>query len=422
MLRGANVLLGVTAGFGDAMKVLEFPAAEGVRMTECALERRNVGGTARKAWAISAVRLPQQTAPVVVRLGLVASSQRTERRSGAGQSSPAAATCTTCVCWDTLNKGFMGPVTTHREHPIIVVVGAKMPQVGCRSLKGVGGGGGSKDCQIRSSRNGWYHGNVDDADFVEWGGCSEEVGDDGRIVVFPGDILPVSEGVEVECGLLFELAIVIRAIFILQDRVNSEGSFEFKGSSLPSSHWYEPDSHSGFPGHFFSWKNRCSLRPALQYYYIDFGLSNHFPDGKESAQTAGTLRTFPMIPELSNTVYPAFDDFRIVAASLTVDDPHARATLEDALNLKAVEFRVRPDVTVVALEANLGEGYNEKEEGDTNCFGWRVERLDAAIHTFQDSYIIYLQARPRTMYSVLRGTFVEDRDNEALREIELDFT
>ena len=29
-------------------------------------------------------------------------------------------------------------------------------------------------------------------------------------------------------------------------------------------------------------------------------------------------------------VYPILEDFRTVAASLTVDDPHARATLEDA--------------------------------------------------------------------------------------------
>jgi hypothetical protein len=68
------------------------------------------------------------------------------------------------------------------------------------------------------------------------------------------------------------------------------------------SHWCDPDSHSGFAEPFFSWKNRCSLRPAVQYYYIDSGLSKHFPDGKESALITVTLRTFPMIPELSLTV------------------------------------------------------------------------------------------------------------------------
>ncbi|KAJ7852693.1 hypothetical protein B0H14DRAFT_2354655, partial [Mycena olivaceomarginata] len=133
------------------------------------------------------------------------------------------------------------------------------------------------------------------------------------------------------------------------------------------SHWCSLDSHSGFPGDFFSWKNRCSLRPAVQYYYIDFGLSKHFPGGKESARITATLRTFPMIPELSLTVpynpfyvdvfqlglamsriidaYPALEDFRNVAASLTVDDPRARATLEDALQqLKCVCDQMSPSL------------------------------------------------------------------------------
>ncbi|KAJ6473769.1 hypothetical protein C8R45DRAFT_935887 [Mycena sanguinolenta] len=114
-----------------------------------------------------------------------------------------------------------------------------------------------------------------------------------------------------------------------------------------------PTLPPAFPGTFFSWKNRCSLRPAIQYHYIDFGLSKQFPRGKESARIAVTLRTFPMIPELSLTVpynpfyvdvfhlglamsqiidvYPGLEDFRSIAANLTVDDPHARATLEDVL-------------------------------------------------------------------------------------------
>ncbi|KAJ7290347.1 hypothetical protein C8J57DRAFT_1164596 [Mycena rebaudengoi] len=133
------------------------------------------------------------------------------------------------------------------------------------------------------------------------------------------------------------------------------------------SHWCEPESHSGFVEPFFSWKDRCSLHPAVQYYYIDFGLSKHFPGGKESAQLTSTLRTFPMIPELSLTVpynpfyvdvfqlglamsriidtYPALEDFRIVAASMTVDDPHARATLDDALKqLNCVYNQISPSL------------------------------------------------------------------------------
>ncbi|KAJ6465498.1 kinase-like domain-containing protein [Mycena vitilis] len=129
-----------------------------------------------------------------------------------------------------------------------------------------------------------------------------------------------------------------------QNMVMEESRLIPKGS-----HWFNPDTHHGF-GHFFSWKNRCSLRPSVPYYYIDFGLSRHFPGGKESARLARTLRTFPMIPELSLTVpynpfyvdifqiglamsriideYPALENFRAIATSLTVDDPHARASLE----------------------------------------------------------------------------------------------
>jgi hypothetical protein len=92
------------------------------------------------------------------------------------------------------------------------------------------------------------------------------------------------------------------------------------------SHWCYPDSHSGFTGNFFSWKNRCSLRPAVQYYYIDFGLSNHFPGGKESARITAKLRTFRMIPELSLTVpYNPFyvDVFQIGLAMSRIIDVRA---------------------------------------------------------------------------------------------------
>ncbi|KAJ7721599.1 hypothetical protein B0H16DRAFT_1274825, partial [Mycena metata] len=133
------------------------------------------------------------------------------------------------------------------------------------------------------------------------------------------------------------------------------------------SHWCYPESHSGLFLRFFSWKNRCSLHPAVHYYYIDFGISKYFPGGKESTRVATTLRTFPMIPELSMTVqcnpffvdifqiglamsriiddYPALEDFRGIAASMTVDDPHARATLEEALKqLTCIRDQMSPSL------------------------------------------------------------------------------
>ncbi|KAJ7439875.1 kinase-like domain-containing protein, partial [Mycena galericulata] len=73
------------------------------------------------------------------------------------------------------------------------------------------------------------------------------------------------------------------------------------------SHFFMPRTHSGFL-RLFRWKNRCSVGP-INYYYIDFGLSIHFPDGKATASTVGTLRTFPTIPELSLTV--PYDPFKV---------------------------------------------------------------------------------------------------------------
>ncbi|KAF8206232.1 kinase-like domain-containing protein [Mycena galopus ATCC 62051] len=66
------------------------------------------------------------------------------------------------------------------------------------------------------------------------------------------------------------------------------------------SHFSYPKTHDGYRG-VFAWENRCSVGP-VDYYYIDFGLSRHYPKGKDTALTMGTLRTFPTIPELSETV------------------------------------------------------------------------------------------------------------------------
>jgi hypothetical protein len=107
-----------------------------------------------------------------------------------------------------------------------------------------------------------------------------------------------------------------------QNMVIEESRLIRKGS-----HWRDHDSHSGFPGHFFSWKNRCSLRPAVQYYDIDFGLSRHFPGAKESARITATLRTFPMIPELWLTVpYNPFyvDVFQLELVMSRIIDVRAR--------------------------------------------------------------------------------------------------
>lgn len=69
---------------------------------------------------------------------------------------------------------------------------------------------------------------------------------------------------------------------------------------LLGSHFCYLKSHTGNRG-IFEWENRCSIGP-VSYYYINFGLSERFPNGRDTALVTGTLRTFPMIPKLSLTV------------------------------------------------------------------------------------------------------------------------
>ncbi|KAF8217719.1 hypothetical protein K438DRAFT_2006766, partial [Mycena galopus ATCC 62051] len=73
------------------------------------------------------------------------------------------------------------------------------------------------------------------------------------------------------------------------------------------SHFRYPKTHDGYRG-YFEWKNRCSVGP-VDYYYIDFGLSMHYPKGRDTALTTGTLRNFRTIPELSETV--SYNPFKV---------------------------------------------------------------------------------------------------------------
>ncbi|KAJ7450258.1 kinase-like domain-containing protein [Mycena galericulata] len=129
------------------------------------------------------------------------------------------------------------------------------------------------------------------------------------------------------------------------------------------SHFVDPRTHTGFHN-LFSWNERCSVGP-VDYYYIDFGLSLRFPDGKDSARHLGTLRTFPTIPELSQTVpynpfkvdvfqlgltihklidaYPDLNDFRRVANDMTATNPNDRPTPAGALSdLQAIATAMTP--------------------------------------------------------------------------------
>ncbi|KAJ6554567.1 kinase-like domain-containing protein [Mycena capillaripes] len=129
------------------------------------------------------------------------------------------------------------------------------------------------------------------------------------------------------------------------------------------SHFAQPDTHTGFYG-LFSWNNRCTVSP-VQYFYIDFGLSLYYPQGKDTAETCGSLRTFPTIPELSDTVpynpftvdifqlgltirklintYPDLEDFRPVADAMTATNPKDRPTPQASLaHLRDIASAIEP--------------------------------------------------------------------------------
>ncbi|KAJ7026151.1 kinase-like domain-containing protein [Mycena alexandri] len=117
------------------------------------------------------------------------------------------------------------------------------------------------------------------------------------------------------------------------------------------SHFSKPRTHTGFHG-LFAWNNRCTVLP-VNYYFIDFGLSLYFPNGRDTALHCETLRTFPDIPELSDKVsynpfmvdifqlgltvhklidaYPALEAFRPVATDMTATNPHERPTPANSL-------------------------------------------------------------------------------------------
>ncbi|KAJ7512956.1 kinase-like domain-containing protein [Mycena galericulata] len=138
------------------------------------------------------------------------------------------------------------------------------------------------------------------------------------------------------------------------------------------SHFSNPRTHTGFHN-LFSWNNRCTVGP-VDYYYIDFGLSLYFPDGKDDALYLATLRTFPTIPELSQTVpynpfpvdifqlgltmhqlidtFPDLEDFRPVADDMTAQDPKARPTPADALaHLRRISTTIAPSKLIEQIWA-----------------------------------------------------------------------
>ncbi|KAF7290549.1 Protein kinase domain-containing protein [Mycena indigotica] len=129
------------------------------------------------------------------------------------------------------------------------------------------------------------------------------------------------------------------------------------------SHFSRPRTQDGI-SELFCWNDRCSVGH-VDYFYIDFGLSEYFPEGTTDARRIGRLRTFPEIPELSWEVpynpflvdvfqlgltmhkliygYPSLEIFRPVADAMTARNPSERAKPGQSLaHLRAIAATIPP--------------------------------------------------------------------------------
>nr|GAT55325.1 predicted protein [Mycena chlorophos] len=68
-------------------------------------------------------------------------------------------------------------------------------------------------------------------------------------------------------------------------------------------HFCSPRTVNGDLRSDYEWRDRCSV-PAVQYYFIDFGLSTYHPEleGQQLARSAGIVGQDDTVPELSMTV------------------------------------------------------------------------------------------------------------------------
>ena len=104
-------------------------------------------------------------------------------------------------------------------------------------------------------------------------------------------------------------------------------------SVIPNrSHFCRPWTYDGL-NRIKDWRDRCQV--AVNYYYIDFGLSDLYPNGSQNALAVGTSGQIKTVPELSNQVpYNPFkvDIYQLGYTFLTVievsDPPCTRFSLQ----------------------------------------------------------------------------------------------
>ncbi|KAF7310387.1 Protein kinase domain-containing protein [Mycena chlorophos] len=128
-----------------------------------------------------------------------------------------------------------------------------------------------------------------------------------------------------------------------------DGSRVVPGGSHFYAHWAHPNNLRVR----FRWRDRCSVTP-VNYYFIDFGLSEYYPDGQDSAVGIGSYGQDGSVPEfhldephnpfkidvyqLGNAFlrvlapFPAHEEYLApLLESMTTADPNVRPTAAEAL-------------------------------------------------------------------------------------------
>nr|GAT48593.1 predicted protein [Mycena chlorophos] len=97
------------------------------------------------------------------------------------------------------------------------------------------------------------------------------------------------------------------------------------------SHFYAHWAHPNNLRVRFRWRDRCSVAP-VNYYFIDFGLSEYYPDGQDSAVVIGSYGQDGNAFVRVLAPFPAHEEYLApLLESMTTADPNVRPTAAEAL-------------------------------------------------------------------------------------------
>ncbi|KAF7310386.1 Protein kinase domain-containing protein [Mycena chlorophos] len=156
------------------------------------------------------------------------------------------------------------------------------------------------------------------------------------------------------------------------------------GGSHFHASWAHPDNTTVH----FRWRDRCSVAP-VDYYFIDFGLSEYYPDGQDSAVVTGSYGQDSTVPEfqsdephnpfkvdvyqlgnaLTRTLAPFSAHIQRLAPlleSMTMPDPTARPTAAEALKRFEIIAAGIPDTELGGVMKYEADSDSDAEEDLAN--------------------------------------------------------